>query len=134
MDRNVPTVRLICRSDTDCQYWTCMLYGYVDISSYVRFLKHDRSRLTLNPSLVLEAPFCRTTTCKHSYFNRIVHLRNSVYKTAPPSSFATLSIFKNFLRQTYSYLRNSVFDLDMPCTWSLVRDMSQKLKFISCFD
>ena len=24
MDRNVPTVKLICRSGTDCQYWTCM--------------------------------------------------------------------------------------------------------------
>ena len=100
----------------DLVFFCKALYGYVylDISSYVSFLKHDRSRLTLNPSLVLGVPFCRTTTYKHSYFNRIVHLWNSVSKTASPNSFVTLSSFKNFLRQTYPYLRNSVFDADMP--------------------
>ena len=47
------------------------LYGYVDldISNYVSFISHDRSRLTLNPSLLLQVPLCRTTTFKNSYFN-----------------------------------------------------------------
>ena len=112
------------REIQDLVFFYKALYGYVDldISSYVSFLKHDRSRVTLNPSLVLEVPFCRTTTYKHSYFNRVVHLWNSVCKTASPNSLVTLSSFINVLRQTYPYLRDSVFDVDMPCTWTLVRD------------
>ena len=112
------------REIQDLVFFYKALYGYVDldISSYVSFLKHDRSRLTLNPSLVLQVPFCKTTTYKNSYFNRIVHLWNSVCKTVSPNSFVTVSSFKNFFPQTYSYLRDSVFDVDMPCTWSRVRD------------
>ena len=100
------------------------LNGYVDldISKYVSFLNHNLSRQTLNPNLLLQVPFCRTTTFKNSYFNRTVHLWNTVCRNALPNSFRSISSFKNFLRRTYSSLRNLVFDVDMPCTWSLVRD------------
>ena len=47
------------------------LYGYVDLDNYVSFISHDRSRLTLNPSLLLVL-LCRTTTFKNSHFNRTV--------------------------------------------------------------
>ena len=112
------------REIQDLVFFYKALYGYVDvdINSYVSFINHDRSRQTLNPSLLLQVPLCRTTTFKNSYFNRTVHLWNSVCRTALPNNFWTLSSFKNFLHRTYSLLRNSVFEVDMPCTWSLVRD------------
>ena len=47
---------------------------------------------------------------------------DSVCRTALSNNIWTLSSFKNFLHRTYSSLRNSVFEVDMPCTWSLVRD------------
>ncbi len=99
------------------------LHGYVDvdISNYVNFINHDRSRPTLNPSLLLQVPLCRTTTFKNSYFKQFI-LWNSVCRTALPNNFWTLSSFKNILHRTYLSLRNSVFEVDMPCTWSLVRD------------
>ena len=52
------------REIQDLVFFYKELYCYVD--SYVSFLKHDRSRLTLNPSLVIEVPFCRTTTYNHA--------------------------------------------------------------------
>jgi hypothetical protein len=112
------------REIQDLVFFYKALHGYVDvdISNYVSFINHHRSRLTLNPSLLLQVPLCRTTTFKNSYFNRTVHLWNSVCRTALPNNFWTLSSFKNFLHRTYSSLRNSVFEVDMPCTWSLVRD------------
>ena len=36
MDRNVPSVKLICRSDTDCQYWTYM-HHYEDLNILIGF-------------------------------------------------------------------------------------------------
>jgi hypothetical protein len=112
------------REIQDLVFFYKALYGYVDldIGNYVSFVSHDRSRLTLNPSLLLQVPLCRTSTFKNSYFNRTVNLWNVVCRTASPNSFVTLFTFKNFLRRTYSFLCNSVFDIDMPCTWSLVRD------------
>ena len=108
----------------DLVFFYKALYGYVDldIRKFVSFLNHDLSRQTLNPNLLLKVPFCRTTTFKNSYFNRTVHLWNTVCRNASANSFMSISSFKNFLRQTYSSLRNSVFDVDMKCTWSLVRD------------
>ena len=31
-----PTVKLICRSDTDCQYWTCII---VCLKNYTAFMR-----------------------------------------------------------------------------------------------
>ncbi len=63
------------REIQDLVFFYKALYGYVDvdISNYVSFINHNRSRLTLNPSLLLQVPLCRTTTFKNSYFNRTVH-------------------------------------------------------------
>ena len=112
------------REIRDLVFFYKALHGYLDldISSFVSFINHDHTRLTLNPSLMLQVPLCKTSTFKNSYFNRIVYLWNSVCKTASPNSFLTLFSFKNFLRRTYLSLLNSTFDVDMPCSWSLVRD------------
>ena len=68
----------------DLVFFYKALYGYVDldIRKFVTFLNHDISRQTLNPNLLLKVPFCRTTTFKNSYFNRTVHLWNTVCRTA----------------------------------------------------
>ena len=65
---------------------------------------------------------CKSTTFKGSYFNRIVKLWNSVCTILPPNSFSILSSFKRHLKETYRDLCVTRFDVDMPCTWSLVRD------------
>ena len=57
-----------------------------------------------------------------SYFNRIVKLWNSVCTILPPNSFSFLSCFKRHLKETYRDLCVTRFAVDMPCTWSLVRD------------
>jgi hypothetical protein len=87
------------REIQDLVFFYKALYGYVDLDmgNYVSFVSHDRSRLTLNPSLLLQVPLCRTTTFKNSYFNWTVHLWNVVCRTASPNSFVTLFTFKNFL-------------------------------------
>ena len=84
------------REIQDLVFFYKALYGYVDVGNYVSFVSHDRSRLTLNPSLLLQVPLCRTTTFKNSYFNRTVHLWNVVCRIASPNSFVTLFTFKNF--------------------------------------
>ena len=68
------------REIQDLVFFYKALYGYVDldIGNYVSFISHDRSRLTLNPSLLLQVPLCGTTTFKNSYFDRTVHLWNTV--------------------------------------------------------
>ena len=51
------------REIQDLVFFYKALHGYVDvdISNCVSFINHNRSRLTLNPSLLLQVPLCRTT-------------------------------------------------------------------------
>jgi hypothetical protein len=79
------------------------------------------SRTRRGSSMYLQTPFCKTSTFKTSYFNRIVHLWNLILKFAPSCIFATLSSFKTFLYKTYKELLTTTFDPDLPCTYSLCR-------------
>ena len=47
---------------------------------------------------------------------------NYICKVQHPSTFCSLSTFKRNIRNTYKNLLGTVFDIEMPCTWSLVRD------------
>ena len=108
------------REIRDLIFFYKALYGISDLNvhDYVSFVTHGRTRLSLNPTLMLKFPSCKTTTYQASYFNRIVKLWNGVCKVAPPSSFASLTVFKSFLSRHYSCLSTptqlllSVFDVD----------------------
>ena len=74
------------------------------------------------PSPLIKVPLCKSNTFKASYFNRLVKIWNYSCKILPPTTFATLSSFKRNIRSTYKHLLGTMFDIEMPCTWSLVHD------------
>ena len=80
------------REIRDLVFFYKALYGISDLNvhDYVSFVSHNRTRLSLNPNLVLKTPFCKTTTYQASYFNRILKLWNCVYKVARSSTFSRL--------------------------------------------
>ena len=100
-----------------------LLHGYYDlnVSDYVSFVSHCRTRNCENPSLMLKVPSCKTSTFQSSFFNRIVPLWNCVCKAASPADLRSLIMYKSFLSRTYLHLITTIFDADMTCTWSLHR-------------
>lgn len=100
------------------------LYGQIDLDvhNFVSFVNNGRTRLSQNPSLTLKVPLCKSRTFQFSYFNRLVKLWNHLCKVFPSTSFSSLSSFKRTLKDTYRNLLVSTFDIDMSCTWTLVRD------------
>ena len=112
------------REISDPVFFFKALHGFtdLDINTFVPFSNNGRTRLCQNPSLTLKVPLCKSNTFKASYFNRIINKWNYICKVQHPSPFCTLSTFKRNLRNTYKNLLGTVFDIEMPCTWSLVRD------------
>ena len=108
------------REIKDLVFFFKALYGHIDLDvhSFVSFVNNSRTRLSRNPSLTL----CKSKTFQSSYFNRLVKLWNHVCKILPSTTFASLSIFKRSLKAAYANLVTETFDVDMPCTWTLVRD------------
>ena len=114
------------REMKDLTYFFKLLNGFYDlnISNFVSFVSHKRTRNCKNPSLVLKVPSCKTISFQSSFFNRIVPLWNYVCKIACPADLRSLTMFKSFLLKTYVQLLVSSFNVDMPCTWSLYRSCS----------
>ena len=113
------------REVRDLIFFYKALHGLYDLNvlDYVSFVTHGRTRLNnSNSTLVLKNPLCKTSTFKASYFNRIVRMWNSICKVAPSSSFSSLASFRRFLIKLYNVLLRTVFDVDLTCTWSIVRD------------
>ena len=112
------------REIKDLVFFFKALYGRIDLDvhSFVSFNNNGRTRLCTNPSLTLKVPLCKSKTFQSSYFNRLVKLWNHVCKIAPSTTFASLSSFKRSLRAAYGNLVMTTFDVDLPCTWTLVRD------------
>ena len=110
------------REIKDLVFFFKALYGRIDLDvhSFVSFNNNGRTRLCTNPSLTLKVPLCKTF--QSSYFNRLVKLWNHVCKIAPSTTFASLSSFKRSLKAAYGNLVMTAFDVDLPCTWTLVRD------------
>ncbi len=114
------------REITDLVFFFKALYGNIDLDvrTFVSFVNNGRTRLSQNPTLTLKTPYCRSSTFQASYFNRIVKLWNYVCKILHPTSFASLSTFKRNINITYKRCFEEKFDIDMPCTWTLVPDCS----------
>ena len=108
----------------DLVFFFKALYGYVDlnINNHVSFIQHRRTRLRQASGVMLQTLLCRTLTFQSSYFNRIVKLWNSVCQDVNPGTFSRPISFKNFLKRRYLDLLHTVYDVELSCTWSLVRD------------
>ncbi len=106
----------------DLLFFFMLLNGYYDIniSNFVSFVSHNRTRSCENPSLMLKVPSCKTSTFQSSFFSRIVPLWNCICKIASPADLCSLTMFKSFLSRTYGQLLMSSFDVDMTCTWTLI--------------
>ena len=62
------------------------------------------------------------TTFQSSYFNRDVKFWNCACNVVNISTFSNPDNFQIFLKDNYFNLLNSIFDTDLICTWSSVRD------------
>ncbi|CAB4031032.1 Hypothetical predicted protein [Paramuricea clavata] len=112
------------REMKDLTFFYKALFGFtnVNLSNYVSFVSHGRTRLSLSSEYILQNPLCKTTTFQSSYYNRIVNIWNTVSQEVSLDSFSRPSSFKCYLKQKYSNLVNSIYDVDVSCTWSLTRD------------
>ena len=112
------------REIRDLMFFYKALHGFYDLNveDFVSFVTHGRTRLSSNSTVVLKTPYCKTTTFQASFFNRIVKIWNSICKVATCSSFTSVTTFKTFLINHYNELLLNVFDANLTCTWSVVRD------------
>ena len=112
------------REISDLVFFFKALHGWtdLDINTFVSFSNNGRTRLCQNPLLTLKVPLRKSNTFKASYLNRIIKKWNYICKVQHPSTFCSLSTFKRNIRNTYKNLLGAVFDIEMPCTWSLVCD------------
>ena len=112
------------REVKDLVFFYKAMHGYInlDVNNFVSFVTHGRTRLS--EARTLKTPSCRTSTFQGSYFNRIVKLWNSIMVTSTSRNFSSLSMFKTLAKNIFSSELNRTFDVDMTCTWSLVRDCS----------
>ncbi|CAB4006426.1 Hypothetical predicted protein, partial [Paramuricea clavata] len=113
------------REMKDLTFFYKALFGFINVnlSNYVSFVSHGRTRLSLSSEYILQNPLCKTTTFQSSYYNRIVNICNTVSQEVSLDSFSRPSSFKCYLKQKYSNLvMNSIYDADVSCTWSLTRD------------
>ena len=104
------------REIKDLVFFFKALHGRIDFDVH-RFVSFTR-----NPSLTLKVPLCKSKTFQSSYFSRLVKLWNHVCKILPSTTFASLSAFKRSLKATYGNLVMTTFNVDLLCTWTLVRD------------
>ena len=90
----------------------------LDVQNYVSFVCHDRTRLS--NSFNLCPLFCKTSSFQASYINRIVKLWNYVCKLAPLISFSSPTAFQPFVRKLMSIHLSRVYEINYPCTWTVV--------------
>ena len=99
-----------------------MVTSILTFNNCVSFIQYGRIRLSQTTDVMLQTPTCRTATFQSSYFNRIVKPWNSICQYVNPDTFSSSISFKNFLKRRYLQLLRLVNDVELTCTWSLVRD------------
>ena len=114
------------REVKDLVYLYKALFGYVnvDVSNCVSFVSHGRTRLSNTSKYILQSQICRTSTFQSSYYNRVVKLWNIVCKDVCLDTVSSPSSFKCLVKRRYSSIVDSIYDVDLSCTWSLFRDCS----------
>lgn len=96
-----------------------MYIKYLDVHSFTNFISHGRTRI--NNSFNFKTPFCKTSTFQVSYLNPIVKLWSYPCSIAPSSGFSSPLSFQVFVKQTPFDRPRTSFDIDWPCTWTLVK-------------
>ena len=96
----------------------------VDVSNCVSFVSHGRTRLSNTSKYILQSQICRTSTFQSSYYNRVVKLWNIVCKDVCLDTVSSPSSFKCLVKRRYSNIVDSIYDVDLSCTWSLFRNCS----------
>ena len=83
------------REIKDLVFFYKAVYGYidVDVSDYVTFYNHPRTRRGQSTGCYLTFPACNTSTLQALYFVRIVKLWNNLCNEAFPSGFTSLGCF-----------------------------------------
>ena len=101
------------------------LFGYVnvDVSNFVSFVCHGRTRLSNSSKYILQSQNCRTNTFQSSYYNRVVKVWNIVCKDVCLNTVSSHT-FKCLVKRRYSSIVDSIYDVNLSCTWSLFRDCS----------
>ena len=127
LHRKSPALRGVASYDReikDLTFFYKALFGFVnvDLSNFVSFVNHGRTRLSRSSDKILQTPLCKTTTFQSSYYNRIVKIWNTVTQEVSPESFSRPSSFKCYLKRKYLDMIDSNYDVDKSCTWSLIRD------------
>ena len=76
------------REIEDLTFFYKALFGFVnvDLSNFVSFVNHGRTRLSRFSEKNLQTPLCKTTTFQSSYYNRIVKIWNTVTQEYLPKA------------------------------------------------
>ena len=103
------------------------LFGYVNVdvvSNFVSFVCHGRTRLSNSSKYILQSQICRTNTFQSSYYNRVVKVWNIACKDVCLNTVSSPNTFKCLVKRRYSSIVDSIYDVNLSCTWSLFRDCS----------
>lgn len=102
----------------------------LDIGNFTSVLE---SRTRQGCSLLfLRTPFCKTSTFKASYFNRLVKTWNAAVKILPDLPVYPLPKFKSQIRHVYSQLLCETFSPDFACTFFVMSIMFLSSVVSSC--
>ena len=110
------------RSGVHVAYKAFFGFINVDINNYVSFVSYGRTRSSQSFKYLLRNQRCRISTFQSSYYNRIVKTWNTICKETNLDTICTPSPFKHLLKRRYANLLSSTYDVEMACTWSIVRD------------
>ena len=83
-----------------------------------------RTRLSNSSKYILQSQICRTNTFQSSYYNRVVKVWNIVCKDVCLNTVSSPNTFKCLVKRIYSSIVDSIYDVNLSCTWSLFRDCS----------
>ena len=102
------------------------LFGYVnvDVSNFVSFVSHGRTRLSNNSKCTLQSQICETSTFQSLYFNRMVKLWNIACRDVCLDTVFNPISFKCLAKRKYFSIVDSIYNVNLSCTWSLFRDGS----------
>ena len=74
--------------------------NYVDVSNFVSFVCHGRTRLSNSSKYILQSQICRTNTFQSSYYNRVVKVWNIVCKDVCLNTVSSPNTFKCLVKRT----------------------------------
>ena len=90
--------------------------NYAISRNFVSFVPSNTRLRSASHGRLLKQPFSRTVTFENSYFNRVVHIWNSLPRHIRDCS--DLNVFKHAVNQFY-WSKLMSYDADIPSSWTL---------------